>query len=957
MAEGSPTAGMQVDGAELARRMIVAAEAAASAAQSTAAIVEQMKAGGGEKDWFKLLPKPGCFEPKSREQEVALWKDWWWTVLQYLGTLDPLYITEVETIEKSPNTVINFDTMPEATRKRSVFLYGLFASLLKGRLLTVLRGTGRSNGYEALRMLLLQCQPSSRNRSLGILNVLMSFPYFDMKSSLLAQVVKLEEGFREYDKIAQQPLATELKFAVLLRCISGQLRTHINVSMKEDSSYEELREMILQYDRATIRWTEAMSLGSSRMDGPVPMEIDRIASKGKYDQKGKGKNKGKSDRSYEKGKGKGKDERDKGKGKYGGKQGGKQEGKHTDEGKGKGVSSKASQKGACFTCGRPGHLARDCWQNWQGNVRYVQNAHAEQSNAGGDTSTEPPSNTPMNFAPANTSSSSSQVGTAKGGPSRIARITVNSEGHFAPIFDLRNDEPNTTGQCINAIQFYIGDSEDEEMDQTPCVEIRMARQEGSEEERDEEKARILIDSGADAAVFPTRWAAAGEEVFGHHHRLQDAQGSHIPTSGVRDVEVELMAADGRPVIFRERVVLSDKVSQPILCYGKLFQQGWGISPEDSTLVHGGDLRIPVELQNRSIFVEGKIRVVREEADSIRTMTAVLQAPLRGLAHGWSVGPHGFQVGLHIDSKFQDPLLIFPDARRFSRRTTLVETSPGNWEVKEFGELLEAMDDRGLSFGEEIVGLRPMITILTSEEETPEAMGFDVGDLAMVLGSRDPDLEIEEVPVAPEELLLEEVVEEEDVRRKEEGPRGEGDHVAVPVVAHHEPVEGDRILIGDFNPEKVTVNGIEMKADSTLAVLRQASSFLGIARSGSKRKCYGRIVAHLQKLELQAAKEAAEGAQIELYREAVPVPAAQNSKYLATGKASTDARPIWALVWGLCYISGQTRQERDNRRSKKWWHPMRELGFLLHSCPWRRSWGSRGWDCSVVGYGLLANWVH
>lgn len=117
-------------------------------------------------------------------------------------------------------------------------------------------------------------------------------------------------------------------------------------------------------------------------------------------------------------------------------------------------------------------------------------------------------------------------------------------------------------------------------------------------------------------------------MFGHHHRLQDAQGSHIPTSGVRDVEVELMAADGRPVIFRERVVLSDKVSQPILCYGKLFQQGWGISPEDSTLLHGGDLRIPVELQNRSIFVEGKIRVVREEADSIRTMTAVLQAPLR-----------------------------------------------------------------------------------------------------------------------------------------------------------------------------------------------------------------------------------------------------------------------------------------------------------------------------------------
>lgn len=222
-------------------------------------------------------------------------------------------------------------------------------------------------------MLFLQCHPSSGNRSLGILNVLMSWPGFDMKSSLLAQVVKLEEGFR------------------------------------------------------------------------------------------KGKDKSKSDRSYETGKGKGKDARDKGKGKYGGKQGGKQGGQQTHEGKGKGVSNKASQKGACFTCGHPGfHL----WTSWAPGQRLLaelagkcqvcseSTRRAKQSrNPGGDTPTEPQSN-----LPANASSSSSQVGAAKGGPSRIAPIAVNSEHHFAPIFDLKNDEPNTTsGQCINAIQFYIGD--------------------------------------------------------------------------------------------------------------------------------------------------------------------------------------------------------------------------------------------------------------------------------------------------------------------------------------------------------------------------------------------------------------------------------------------------------------------------------------------------------------------
>ena len=85
----------------------------------------------------------------------------------------------------------------------------------------MLRGVGESNGYEALRLLMLQCQPSSRNRSLGILNALMGWGTFDMKVSLLAQITKLEDGFKEYDKISQQPIGEEMKFAILLRCVTG----------------------------------------------------------------------------------------------------------------------------------------------------------------------------------------------------------------------------------------------------------------------------------------------------------------------------------------------------------------------------------------------------------------------------------------------------------------------------------------------------------------------------------------------------------------------------------------------------------------------------------------------------------------------------------------------------------------------------------------------------------------
>lgn len=42
--------------------------------------------------------------------------------------------------------------------------------------------------------------------------------------------------------------------------------------------------------------------------------------------------------------------------------------------------------------------------------------------------------------------------------------------------------------------------------------------------------------------------------------------------------------------------------------------------------------------------------------------------------------------------------------------------------------------------------------------------------------------------------------------------------------------------GDFN--QITVNGIQINTGSTLAILCQASSFLCISKSGSRRKCYG-----------------------------------------------------------------------------------------------------------------------
>jgi len=97
---------------------------------------------------------------------------------------------------------------------------------------------------------------------------------------------------------------------------------------------------------------------------------------------------------------------------------------------------------------------------------------------------------------------------------------------------------------------------------------------------------------------------------GERSGLQDAQGKPIPTLGRRDIEVLLRDDQGKVVKIRERVT----VSQPILCFGRLMEQGWSINSREQALVHeaeGKEVKIPVEVQNRSLTVLGHIRMIEE----------------------------------------------------------------------------------------------------------------------------------------------------------------------------------------------------------------------------------------------------------------------------------------------------------------------------------------------------------
>ena len=139
----------------------------------------------GWKIMVEIVPKPPTFDHSTRGGEIAAWKEWSWTFEQYISSVDAKFAEDIQKLREHPERPIDPVDFNDMEKQRNTFFYSLLSSLLRQRALLVVRQVSGCNGLEAYRTLIQQNEPVSKNRSMGLLNVIMNWPAFSGKLSLM----------------------------------------------------------------------------------------------------------------------------------------------------------------------------------------------------------------------------------------------------------------------------------------------------------------------------------------------------------------------------------------------------------------------------------------------------------------------------------------------------------------------------------------------------------------------------------------------------------------------------------------------------------------------------------------------------------------------------------------------------------------------------------------------------
>ena len=334
------------------QRIITLTEAATRAAMSAESTLNQVQSmastssgpSEGLQAASRILKAPDTFNG----DDPMAFASWRFQFTSWLTFGDSRYTTLLEKVESltSAPSITTYDT-PE--KELAHKLYAVLTSYLRGRCSHIIKAFAKSrDGFAIWYQLMREFEPTSRQRSLALAQALASYPVFAKDKSCLESILVYEQTVQQFEESSSTTYPDELKVATLMRCCNSKLREFLQLNIKYSSTYVEVREHIMNYERVSNCWTQEQVLKAIQQDpatpdsgGPTPMEIDRVEVKGKGKSKSKSKGKNNSGNGWSsgawgfgRGRGRGRDSKGKGK-----------KGRGKGKGKRKGKSKNKKEKG------------------------------------------------------------------------------------------------------------------------------------------------------------------------------------------------------------------------------------------------------------------------------------------------------------------------------------------------------------------------------------------------------------------------------------------------------------------------------------------------------------------------------------------------------------------------------------------------------------------------------------
>ena len=283
-----------------------------------------------------LVDTKGVGRPATFDGTQAKWSAWAFKVENFIASvyangreaLDWAGTRERMILDEDLKELQDLDTPDVFEINEAV--YALIAQITEQEPLDIAKNTTRGAGLEVWRKLQRRYDPQTVGRKRAMLSRILA-PGSAKIADLSAAIQRWEESVRVYQERSRENLSDDVRTGILIEMLPEALKNHVYLNQNRLVNYEQVKSEIETYLEA--RHGREAGAGADP-GGAVPMDLS--AFKG-----GKGKAKGKGQPPGSKGS-KGKS---KGKGK-------------ADTSSARGSTS--TPKGPCWTCGKTGHVARDC---------------------------------------------------------------------------------------------------------------------------------------------------------------------------------------------------------------------------------------------------------------------------------------------------------------------------------------------------------------------------------------------------------------------------------------------------------------------------------------------------------------------------------------------------------------------------------------------------------------------